>query len=561
MHTLCNMLDLQGLPYLVRHLKIADYLFLLSPGGPGAARDRVAPILVERKTMEDVAASINDGRWQAQQQRMLAARRLHARRGAGAYARCRLVYILEGDVKQRVVHGGNVGRANLGVSLERAEREMEALKGKGFEVVKTSSLRDSCKALSALLREVAACYSCSGDAQKGERACVAGLLRYDELVVAIEREETRIDSQGKEGDGAKEADAAASDEEVGCPHGAGGGGAAAPAPPAQALGVGMRIRVVGLHKSPQYNGLLGEITGEGEGGRWQVVLEDDGRALGLASRTFSLKPQNLLSVQTVPTRIHQPLGKGGGGVGWGGGSNANCRCASEGGKQGDRGRVFGSERNGMDSESEEEDEVCDLTLSEEAKGSGRVRDLQVRGLHTLPEVKDLSTLRVDELPSIGSPTEGRLRPGGRRGKKRKRGDMEDVEDEARREAGWQDKGWEDGPYNELMCKSLAELKDLCCLRFEPISGTKADLVRRLALTPKPQVIIQRGLRGQYVPKVSLYPPVSVSVSVSVRACVHACMHAYVCDCEAVPSDKCSTRARSARERKTKTETGNECQCQ
>jgi len=50
--------------------------------------------------------------------------------GGGAYAQCRLIYVLEGDAKQRRVHGGAVGRANLHVSLERVENEMQALSAK-----------------------------------------------------------------------------------------------------------------------------------------------------------------------------------------------------------------------------------------------------------------------------------------------------------------------------------------------------------------------------------------------------------------------------------------------
>ena len=57
----------------IRHLKIADYMFLVRgpravgivPTAPGP-RDRVAPVLIERKTVDDVAASIHDGRWEAQ---------------------------------------------------------------------------------------------------------------------------------------------------------------------------------------------------------------------------------------------------------------------------------------------------------------------------------------------------------------------------------------------------------------------------------------------------------------------------------------------------------------
>ena len=71
------MLDAHCLPYYVRHLNIADYMFLVRGPGCGLggqqlpARDRVAPVLVERKSVEDVAGSIADGRWQAQQRRML----------------------------------------------------------------------------------------------------------------------------------------------------------------------------------------------------------------------------------------------------------------------------------------------------------------------------------------------------------------------------------------------------------------------------------------------------------------------------------------------------------
>ena len=79
----------------IRHLKIADYMFLVRgpgifPTAPGP-RDRVAPVLIERKTMDDVAASIHDGRWEAQKRVLLSVRRMSCR----AYSHCRLVYILE----------------------------------------------------------------------------------------------------------------------------------------------------------------------------------------------------------------------------------------------------------------------------------------------------------------------------------------------------------------------------------------------------------------------------------------------------------------------------------
>ena len=52
----------------------------------------------------------------------------------------------------------------------------------------------------------------------------------------------------------------------------------------------MRVRVEGLSKSPHYNGRLGTIQRELEGGRLRVVLDQDCQAL-------SLKRENLVEVQ------------------------------------------------------------------------------------------------------------------------------------------------------------------------------------------------------------------------------------------------------------------------
>jgi len=52
----------------------------------------------------------------------------------------------------------------------------------------------------------------------------------------------------------------------------------------------MRVRVDGLSKSPRYNGCLGTIQREVEGGRLRVVLDQDGKVL-------NLKPENLVEVR------------------------------------------------------------------------------------------------------------------------------------------------------------------------------------------------------------------------------------------------------------------------
>eukprot|EP00961_Rhodomonas_salina_P215988 2917871-Rhodomonas_salina.3 len=57
---LCVALDKAKQPYFARSLPIADYLWFCHG-------NRVAPVLVERKSAADVAASIFDHRWESQQ--------------------------------------------------------------------------------------------------------------------------------------------------------------------------------------------------------------------------------------------------------------------------------------------------------------------------------------------------------------------------------------------------------------------------------------------------------------------------------------------------------------
>ena len=45
---MCDLLDEHCVPYLVRELKISDYIFFVG--------DKLAPILIERKNVEDVAS-------------------------------------------------------------------------------------------------------------------------------------------------------------------------------------------------------------------------------------------------------------------------------------------------------------------------------------------------------------------------------------------------------------------------------------------------------------------------------------------------------------------------
>ncbi len=110
LHKMCDQLDIRGVPYgeqnivveasilvlvtkltpvpnghysVVRELKIADYLFFVG--------DKMAPILIERKTAEDVANSLHDGRWERQQRSM---RRAQYVLGGGPERRCQISYFI-----------------------------------------------------------------------------------------------------------------------------------------------------------------------------------------------------------------------------------------------------------------------------------------------------------------------------------------------------------------------------------------------------------------------------------------------------------------------------------
>lgn len=56
-------------------------------------------------------------------------------------------------------------------------------------------------------------------------------------------------------------------------------------------------------------------------------------------------------------------------------------------------------------------------------------------------------------------------------------------------------------FQQLKKRSMAELKQMCKERDEKQSGTKTELIRRLLQPRKPEILIVRARRGQYVPKV------------------------------------------------------------
>lgn len=91
---LCRDLELQGVPFEVRSLPVGDFLFQAA-----AFPDRCAvfPVIIERKTAEDLALSLIDGRWESQKGRMLAARGSSVFSAGAAVELC---YVIEGNLKK-----------------------------------------------------------------------------------------------------------------------------------------------------------------------------------------------------------------------------------------------------------------------------------------------------------------------------------------------------------------------------------------------------------------------------------------------------------------------------
>mmetsp|Transcript_882 Transcript_882/g.1257 ORF Transcript_882/g.1257 Transcript_882/m.1257 type:complete len:839 (+) Transcript_882:72-2588(+) len=125
LHQMCNKLDTLKIPYLVCTLDIGDYCFF--------ADQKLLPVLIERKSIQDVAQSIYDGRWLSQKKRMY-----HGQYVFG-YKYCRMAYIIEGKKETQQLTGGYVGERQFNVTSEKLDEEIANLQSEGFDVLRTQS--------------------------------------------------------------------------------------------------------------------------------------------------------------------------------------------------------------------------------------------------------------------------------------------------------------------------------------------------------------------------------------------------------------------------------------
>jgi len=135
--------------------------------------DRLAPTLIERKSVEDVAHSLSDGRWKRQQHSM---RKAQFVLGGGSSRKCQLCYLIEGDASKATVHGGFIGRRAWGQSLEDVNKAIEELPLLGFSVMTTRTKLGSLHKIAQIARDIL------WKARNGSIECN---YTYDEFIAAV----------------------------------------------------------------------------------------------------------------------------------------------------------------------------------------------------------------------------------------------------------------------------------------------------------------------------------------------------------------------------------------
>ena len=147
LHEMCNTLDSKQVPFFVATLKIGDYLFFTR--GASGNLDYLCPILVERKSIEDIALSIHDGRWEYQKRRMYIGQYVFG------YDNSRMVFIIEGKEERQQVTGSYIGHRMYDVGIQCVRDEIENLKSEGFDVLRTSCRQSTMYELTRKAKKVA----------------------------------------------------------------------------------------------------------------------------------------------------------------------------------------------------------------------------------------------------------------------------------------------------------------------------------------------------------------------------------------------------------------------
>lgn len=146
----CAALQQHGTPFATAHLPVGDYLWVARRDGA----EYCLPLVMERKRVDDLAASMVDGRYGSQKERM--------RWCARHLGMDDLRYCVEGDPSKMVLEAccgrgciakcGNPTLNEVQDTLEELEREP------GLQLVRTASLRDTAAMLHEAHRDLLLCY-------------------------------------------------------------------------------------------------------------------------------------------------------------------------------------------------------------------------------------------------------------------------------------------------------------------------------------------------------------------------------------------------------------------
>ncbi|KAG8470913.1 hypothetical protein KFE25_009334 [Diacronema lutheri] len=163
-NSLCAQLERDDVAFETAQLPrgLGDYLFVSQPGNLIGSARHALPLVVERKSLVDVAGSLRDGRWGAQQAAMIGTKERMAC-ALGARETVRLVYLIEGSRPIRAFACGcGCGARGVGgcerthASVSDVEDALAGLVADGFEVEQTGSFAQSAAWLAATAAELAA---------------------------------------------------------------------------------------------------------------------------------------------------------------------------------------------------------------------------------------------------------------------------------------------------------------------------------------------------------------------------------------------------------------------
>ena len=133
LHELCDRFQEKRCPYFTASLKVGDYVLFLD--------GKVAPYIIERKSLVDVARSISDGSWSGQKKKMRKAQFVLCGGAGGERERVKMIYIIEGRIQDlTLIDKKWVGQRAYEVTIDKLKEEVKELEQE-FRVIVTQAMK------------------------------------------------------------------------------------------------------------------------------------------------------------------------------------------------------------------------------------------------------------------------------------------------------------------------------------------------------------------------------------------------------------------------------------